>query len=161
MVVAEGRASQALATADLDPCHCEDERVPVRDLAARSHPRGSRPAVQLAVLAAAVLLGLLLGVVLLVADRSSWSGAQPTTATVTGVSSKGVLARAAGRDVVLHVAPVPRAGTTIPVEVSPDGRARPRSYAQTPLRATRTGVVLVVLLTLLLQAYRYVVTRRD
>ena len=133
----------------------------LRDLAERSHPRGSTAPTQVVVLVTAVLAGVLLGLVLLAADRSSWSGAQRATATVTGLSSKGVLAQAAGREVTLHVSPVPKTGTSVLVEVSPDGRARPVSYAQTPLRAIRSGVSLTVLLTVLVQGYRYVVTRRS
>ena len=115
---------------------------------------------QLLVLLTAVLVGVLLGLVLLAADRSSWSGAHRLTATVTGLSSKGVDAVAGGKTVSLHITPVPKPGTEIAVEVSPDGRARPVTYAQTPGHAIRQGVTLVVLLTVLVQAYRFVVTRR-
>ena len=39
-----------------------------------THPRGSGPAIQLAVLGLAVLLGGVIGLGLLTADRVSWSG---------------------------------------------------------------------------------------
>jgi hypothetical protein len=116
--------------------------------------------VQLLVAVAAVLAGAALGLVLLAADRSSWSGARQTTATVTGVGHDGVKAVASGRQITLHLAPVPSAGTRLAVQVSPDGRARPVHLIETPARAVRQGVTLVVLLTLLVQAYRFVVTRR-
>lgn len=131
-----------------------------RQLAARTHPRTSGLAVQAAVLLAAVVAGLVLGAVLLAADSRSWSGARTTVATVTGVSSTGITAVADGRAVTLHLGRVPPPGTRVEVEVSPDGRARPSSYAQTWLRATRSGVALSVLLVVLLQAYRFAVTRR-
>ena len=134
--------------------------MPLSDLATRTHPRDSGAAPQLCILAGAALVGALLGLVLLLADHASWSGARTTTATVAGTSDKGVLAQAAGRQVVLHMSPVPTTGSTLRVEVSPDGRARPASFAQTPLRATRSGVALAVLLTMLVQGYRYAVTRR-
>lgn len=131
------------------------------DLTARTHPRSSGAVMQGLVLLAAVAVGVALGMVLLVADQRSWSGAATQTATVTGVDSKGIAAQVAGREVSLHVAPIPRVGTQIRVEVSPDGRARPYSYRQTALKATRSGVALSVLLALLVQGYRYAVTRRD
>ena len=115
---------------------------------------------QAVLLLLAMTLGLVLGIVLLAADRSSWAGARTTTATVTGVSSKGVLADAGGKQVVIHLAPLPSPGTLLQVQVSPDGRARPTSFAQTPAKAIRDGVGLALLLTVLLQAYRFVVTRR-
>lgn len=129
-------------------------------LAARTHPRTSGPRAQLAVLGLAILLGLLLGGALLLADRTSWSATTRGTATVVGRSAKGVLADVDGRRVVLHLPAVPRTGTSLPVEVSRDGRSRPLSYRQTPGRALRSGVMLAVGLAVLLQAYRYVVTRR-
>lgn len=129
-------------------------------VALRTHPRRSGVLPQLAVLAVAAVLGALLGLLLLAADRSSWAGSGTTTATVTGVSKAGVLATANGRRVTLHLAPVPRAGTTLQVQVSPDGRARPVSFAQSPGTALRDGVSLAVLLAVLLQGYRWAVTRR-
>lgn len=125
-----------------------------------THPRGSGPAIQLAVLALAVLLGVVIGLGLLTADRVSWSGGRVTTAVVTGRSAMGVVARADDRTVVLHLARIPRPGTTLPVELSPDGRARPLAYRQTPARALWSGVLLAVGLAVLVQAYRWVVTRR-
>jgi nitrogen fixation protein FixH len=130
------------------------------DLTARTHPRSSGIVTQVLVLLASVAVGIAIGLVLLVADQRSWSGAVTQTATVTGVDAKGIAAEAAGRTVSLHVAPIPRVGTKIRVEVSPDGRARPYSYRQTALKATRSGVALSVLLALLVQVYRYAVTRR-
>ena len=135
--------------------------MPLSDLTARTHPRRTGVATQFGVLLVAVAAGIVLGAVLLLADRSSWSGAHTVVATVTGHSDKGVLAEAAGRTVVLHVSPLPHVGTALEVQVSPDGRARPSSYRQTPLRATRAGVALSVLLALLVQGYRFAVTRRD
>jgi hypothetical protein len=129
-------------------------------LTARTHPRTSGFGPQVAVLLLAVLVGLGIGAVLLTADRSSWSGARTSLATVTGRSDTGVTALADGRAVTLHLAKVPATGTRIAVEVSPDGRARPASYRQTWLRATRSGVALSVLLVVLVQGYRYAVTRR-
>ena len=125
-----------------------------------THPRGSGPAAQLVVLGLALLLGVVVGLGLLTADRVSWSGGRVATAVVTGRSAIGVVAQANGRTVVLHLARIPRPGTTLPVELSPDGRARPLSYRQTPGRALRSGILLVVGLTVLVQAYRWVVTRR-
>ena len=113
----------------------------------------------MAVLGLALLLGGLIGLGLLAADRASWSGGRVATAVVTGRSDKGVVALAEGRPVVLHLARIPRPGTTLPVELSRDGRARPLSYRQTPGRALRSGVLLTVGLTVLVQAYRWVVTR--
>lgn len=136
-------------------------RTPLDTLTTRTHPRQSGVGPQLAVLAAAVVAGLLVGVVLLLADRSSWSGAQTTAAVVAGRSDKGVVARTPLGTVVLHLAEVPAAGTRLQVEVAPDGRARPASYAQTPGRAVRSGVALTVLLALLVQGYRWAVTRRS
>jgi len=126
--------------------------------AARTHPRHARPVVQLGVLATAVLVGALLGLALLAADSRSWRGADTVTATVTGRSDQGVLAQAAGRQVVLHTARIPVPGTRLTVEVSPDGRARPVSYRQTPGRALRSGVLLAVGLVALVQVYRWFVT---
>lgn len=131
-----------------------------RVLLAATHPRERNAWAQLAVLVGAVVVGAALGLVLLLADRSSWSGARAATATVTGTSPKGVLAQAAGREVVLHVVPAPRRGTRLAVQVAPDGRARPVSFAQTGPKAVRDGVLLVLLLTVLAQAYRFAVTRR-
>ena len=128
--------------------------------AARTHPRTSGAGPQLALLLVAVLTGVLLGAALLAADRSSWSGARTVPATVTGRSDKGVTADAAGTPVVLHLAAVPTPGTRLTVQVTPDGRARPLSYAQTPARSLRSGVLLMLGLTVLVQLYRYVVTRR-
>ncbi len=125
-----------------------------------THPRGSGPAIQVAVLGLAVLLGVVIGLGLLTADRVSWSGGRVATAVVTGRSAMGVVARADNRTVVLHLARIPRPGTTLPVELSPDGRARPLAYRQTPGRALRSGVLLAVGLAVLVQAYRWVVTRR-
>jgi hypothetical protein len=134
--------------------------VALSDLTARTHPRSSGAVTQVLVLLAAVVVGVAIGMVLLVADQRSWSGAVTQTATVTGVDSKGITALAAGRTVSLHLAPIPRVGTQVRVEVSPDGRARPYSYRQTALKATRSGIALSVLLALLVQVYRYAVTRR-
>lgn len=128
--------------------------------AARTHPRRTGPAVQLGVLAAAVLLGCLLGLALLAADSRSWRGAAAVTATVTGRSDKGVVAQADGRQVLLHLARVPSPGAQLGIEVSPDGRARPLSYRQTPARALRSGVLLAVGLAVLVQVYRWFVTGR-
>ncbi|MCU1595830.1 MAG: hypothetical protein JWO12_3222 [Frankiales bacterium] len=130
------------------------------DLTARTHPRQSGLVPQLAVLVAAVVLGLALGVALLVADARSWSGATSSVGTVTGRNDTGVVVAAGGRTVTLHLARVPKPGTQIQVEVSPDGRARPTSYEQTLGKATRDGVGLTVLLTVVVQLYRYAVTRR-
>lgn len=128
-------------------------------LTARTHPRGSGIATQLAVLAVAVLLGLAVGAGLLLADQRSWNGARTYLGTVTGRSDIGVIVEAAGRDVTLHLAKVPRTGTKIEVEISPDGRARPTSFSQTWGKAARSGVGLAVLLVLILQVYRFAVTR--
>lgn len=125
-----------------------------------THPRGSGPATQVVLLGLALLLGGVVGLGLLTADRVSWSGGRVATAVVTGRSAMGIRALADGRVVVLHLARIPRPGTTLPVELSPDGRARPLSYRQTPGRALRSGVLLAVGLTVLMQAYRWVVTRR-
>ena len=130
------------------------------ELSARTHPRRSGPGAQVAVLLLAVGLGLLLGLALLVADSRSWSGAHRSVGTVTGRSSSGVLVDTGGRTVTVHLAKIPRTGTRLEVEVSPDGRARPASYGQTWWRAARSGVGLAVLLVVVLQAYRYAVTRR-
>lgn len=129
-------------------------------LTARTHPRTSGPSAQAAVLLLAAVAGLLLGAGLLAADRSSWHGARTVPAVVTGRSDKGVTADAAGTPVVLHLARVPRPGTTVTVQITPDGRARPLSYAQTPVRSLRSGVLLLVGLTMLVQVYRFAVTRR-
>ena len=143
---------------------CQHGRVPVPPYAGRwlraTHPRGSGPAPQVAVLCLALLVGAVIGLGLLAADRASWSGGRVATAVVTGRSAMGVLALADGRTVVLHLARIPRPGTTLSVELSRDGRARPLSYRQTPGRALRSGVLLTVGLTVLVQAYRWVVTRR-
>ena len=128
--------------------------------AERTHPRTSGPVAQLVVLAVAVALGLVLGGLLLAADRSSWHGASTVPATVTGRSDKGVTADAAGTPVTLHLARVPPPGTSVTVQVTPDGRARPLSYAQTPKRSLRFGVLLLVGLAVLVQAYRFAVTGR-
>ena len=125
-----------------------------------THPRRGRPVAQAWVLLVALLVGALLGLGLLTADRASWSGARVLPGTVTGRSDKGVLATADGRAVVLHLARVPRPGTRLRVEVSPDGRARPVSYRQTPGRALRSGLLLAVGLAVLVQAYRWFVTGR-
>jgi hypothetical protein len=135
-------------------------RVALSDLTSRTHPRSSGIVTQVLVLLAAVVVGVAFGMVLLIADQRSWSGAVTQTATVTGVDSKGITADAAGRSISLHIAPIPRPGTTVQVEVSPDGRARPYSYRQTALKATRSGIAFSVLLALLVQVYRYAVTRR-
>lgn len=132
-----------------------------RGIAARTHPRRSGPVTQLVVLAAAVVAGVGIGAVLLLADARSWSGARTSSATVTGRSATGVTADADGRSITLHLARIPAPGSTISVEVSPDGRARPASYKQTWLKATRSGVAVSVLLTVLMQAYRFAVTRRQ
>jgi hypothetical protein len=129
-----------------------------RRLVRLSHPGNRRPVVQLGVLVLAALLGVLVGLALLAADRSSWSGARVLPATVTGRSDKGVLALAGERPIVLHLAQLPRPGTMLPVELSPDGRARPLSYKQTVPRSLRSGVLLVVGLALLVQLYRLLVT---
>ena len=125
-----------------------------------THPRGSGPATQVVLLGLALLLGGVVGLGLLTADRVSWSGGRVATAVVTGRSAMGIRALADGRVVVLHLARIPRPGTTLPVELSPDGRARPLTYRETPGRALRSGVLLAVGLTVLVQAYRWVVTRR-
>lgn len=129
-------------------------------LVGRTHPRRSGPVPQAVLLLVAVVAGLLLGAGLLAADRSSWDGARTVPATVTGRSDKGVTADAAGTPVVLHLARIPRPGTRVTVQVTPDGRARPRSYAQTPERSLRSGVLLLVGLTVLVQVYRFAVTGR-
>ncbi len=126
-----------------------------------SHPRGSGPAAQLAVLGLALLLGVVVGLGLLAADRVSWSGGRVATAVVTGRSTMGVLALADGRSVILHLERIPRPGTTLPVELSRDGRARPLSYRQTPGRALQSGILLTVGLAVLVQAYRWMVTPRS
>lgn len=128
--------------------------------AERTHPRTSGAVAQAVVLLVAAVAGLLLGAGLLAADRSSWHGARTVPATVTGRSDKGVTADAAGTPVVLHLARIPAPGTIVSVQVTPDGRARPLSYAQTPARSLRTGVLLLVGMTLLVQVYRFAVTRR-
>jgi len=114
--------------------------------------------VQVLVLLLAAALGVLVGLGLLAADRSSWAGARVLPGTVTGRSDKGVLALAADRPIVLHLARVPHPGTRLAVEVSPDGRARPLAYKQTLARSLRSGVLLVVGLALLVQLYRLMVT---
>jgi hypothetical protein len=126
----------------------------------RSHPRFSPPGAQVVVLLLAMALGCGVGLVLLAADRSSWKGAVETTATITGVDDQGVTATAGDKTVSLHLSPIPRTGSTLQVEVSPDGRARPVAYVQTPGRAIREGVALALLLAVLVQGYRYAVTRR-
>ena len=132
--------------------------MPAR-LATRTHPRGSGAGTQLLVLAVAAAAGCLLGLALLAADMTSWRGATTGVATVVGRSATGVVADSGGRQVVLHLPRVPAAGTRLEVEVSRDGRARPSSYRQTPGRALRSGVLLAVGLAVLVQAYRFVVTR--
>lgn len=127
---------------------------------ARTHPRSSTWATQVAVLVVAIALGSLVGLALLAADRASWQDTRPLDATVTGRSDKGVLADTAQGQVVLHLGKVPVTGTRLAVEVSPDGRARPLSYRQTLPSALRSGIGLAVLLGLLVQGYRYAVTRR-
>ncbi len=144
-----------------DPTAPSGAGLSPRGIAARTHPRGSGPTTQLVVLAVAVVLGLGIGAVLLLADARSWSGARTGAATVTGRSDTGVTALAGGRSITLHLARIPAPGSTIEVEVSPDGRARPASYKQTWLKATRSGVGLSLLLTVLVQAYRFGVTRRQ
>lgn len=116
--------------------------------------------VQLALLALAALVGCLLGLALLTADSASWRGATTTTATVTGRSDKGVLARTTTRQVVLHLARIPAPGRRLAVQVTADGRARPLSYRQTPAGALRTGILTAVGLGALVQVYRLGVTRR-
>ncbi len=130
-------------------------------LAERTHPRRTGLAIQATVLLAAAAVGLVIGAGLLLADRRSWQGARTSIGTVTGRSDTGVTVAAGGQAVTLHLAKIPRPGATIEVEVSPDGRARPTSYKQTWWKASRSGVGLAVLLVLLLQGYRYAVTRRD
>lgn len=104
------------------------------------------------------LAGVVLGLVLHWADQRSWAGAETTTAVVTGLKSNGIHATADGKDVVLHLEKVPKAGTQIPVEVRPDGRARPASYRQTWAGALSRGIALAVGLTVLVQVYRFFVT---
>ena len=125
----------------------------------QTHPRTTGARAQLAVLLLGVLAGLALGAVLHWADGRSWAGAERTTAVVTGLQENGVHATADGKDVVLHLEKVPRAGTPIAVEVRPDGRARPASYRQTWSGALGRGVALAVGLAVLVQLYRFFVTR--
>jgi hypothetical protein len=137
-----------------------DGAVKPREVARRTHPRTSGAAAQVAVLLAAVLLGFAVGSVLRYADDRSWSGARSTTAVVTGLQANGVHANADGRDVVLHLEKVPRTGTQLAIEVRPDGRARPASYRQTWRGALLSGIGLTVALAVLVQVYRFAVTRR-
>ena len=113
---------------------------------------------QLAVLLAGAFAGLVLGAALHWADARSWAGSTTTTAVVTGLRSDGVHADAAGRDLVLHLEKVPRAGTELRVEVRPDGQARPVAYRQSWGGALLRGVALAVGLTVLVQVYRWFVT---
>jgi hypothetical protein len=129
--------------------------------ARRTHPRATGAGAQLAVLLAAVLLGVAVGSLLRYADDRSWSGARTTTAVITGLQANGVHALAEGRDVVLHLEKVPRTGTQLAIEVRPDGRARPSSYRQTWQGALLRGIGLTVALAVLVQAYRFLVTRRS
>jgi hypothetical protein len=137
-----------------------DDVVGPADVARLTHPRTGGARAQVAVLLVAVLVGLGLGAVLLSADQRSWDGARFTTASITGLEHDGIHADVAGSDVVLHLESVPPKGTVVDVEVSPDGRARPASYRQTWLKASRSGLALAVGLTLLVQVYRFFVTRR-
>jgi hypothetical protein len=112
------------------------------------------------VLLAAVLLGLLIGTVLVKADQHSWAGARTTSATVTGLEDDGLHATTSdGTEVVLHLETVPDVGTSVAVEVAPDGRARPASYRQSWSGALREGVLLALGLAVLVQVYRWFVTR--
>lgn len=130
-------------------------------IASRTHPRGSSARVQLAALGVAVAVGCLLGLGLLGADRASWHSAHQAVATVVGRSDKGVVATVPGQPpVLLHLTAVPPTGRLVRVEISPDGRARPLSYRQTAGRALRSGVLLSSGLLLLVQIYRFAVTRR-
>lgn len=137
------------------------QSLSLSELTVRTHPRSSGIVTQAVVLLAAVVVGVALGLVLLIADQRSWSGAHTAVATVTGHNDKGITAVTAGRTVVLHLAPLPPPGRRVTVEVSPDGRARPFAYRQTAPKAIRSGITLTVLLTLLVQGYRFFVTRRD
>jgi hypothetical protein len=128
--------------------------------ARRTHPRTAGAAAQVAVLLAAVLLGLVLGSLLRYADDRSWSGSRTTTAVITGLQTNGVHATADGRDIVLHLEKVPRSGTQLAIEIRPDGRARPASYRQTWRGALLSGIGLTVALAVLVQVYRFAVTRR-
>lgn len=130
------------------------------DLRGATHPRGSGLRPQLLVLLVAAALGLLLGAGLLAADRSSWRAATTASATVVGRTDAGVAADVGGRRVVLHLPQIPSTGTVLPVEVTPDGRARPLAYRATPGRALRSGVLFALGAAVVLQAYRFVVTRR-
>lgn len=125
-----------------------------------THPRASGLPAQVAVLLVAAVVGLLVGVVLHAADERSWHGSRLTTAVVTGLQDDGVHATADGTDVVLHLEKVPRTGTALSVEVRPDGRARPASYRQSWPGALGRGVALTAGLAVLVQVYRYFVTRR-
>ena len=124
-----------------------------------THPRTSGAAAQVGVLLLGALVGLLIGAGLHWADGRSWAGSATTTATVTGLQSNGIHATADGRDVVLHLEKVPRLGTRVSVEVRPDGRARPTSYRQTWPGALGRGVALAVGLVVLVQVYRFLVTK--
>jgi hypothetical protein len=137
-----------------------DGAVKPSELARRTHPRTTGPAVQLGVLLLGVLLGVLVGAGLRWADDRSWAGAVTATASVTGLHDDGNHATVDGRDVVLHLEKVPATGTQLPVEVRPDGRARPTSYRQTWGGALGRGIALAVGLTVVVQVYRYAVTGR-
>ena len=128
--------------------------------AARTHPRTAGPGGQLAVLALAILAGLGIATVLHWADERSWSGAVTTVAVVTGRQPDGIHAIANNRDVVLHLEGIPATGARLSVEVRSDGRARPSSYRQTWGGSLRRGLALALGVALLVQGYRYVVTRR-
>jgi hypothetical protein len=132
----------------------------LRSFSLRTHPRLAPPAAQLAVLLLAVLAGLVIGVVLVQADQRSWSGAAGGTAVVRGLEDDGIHADVDGREVVLHLERVPAAGTSLAVEVAPDGRARPSSYKQTWSGALVEGVLLALGLAVVVQVYRWFVTRR-
>jgi hypothetical protein len=137
-----------------------DDLVNLSEVARRTHPRTAGPGGQLAVLLLAIVAGLGIAAVLHWADDRSWSGAVTTVAQVTGVRSDGVHATANGRDVVLHLERVPATGARLSVEVRGDGRARPSSYRQSWTGSLRRGLALSLGVALLVQAYRYVVTRR-
>ena len=125
-----------------------------------THPRTAGWAGQAVVVLVAVVLGLLFGAVLVKADERSWSGATTGTAVVRGLEDDGIHAEVAGREVVLHLEKVPAAGTELAVEVAPDGRARPSSYRQTWSGALVEGVLLALGLAVVVQVYRWFVTRR-
>jgi hypothetical protein len=132
----------------------------LRSFALRTHPRLAPAAAQLAVVLLAVLAGLVMGAALVQADQRSWSGATTGTAVVRGLEDDGIHADVDGREVVLHLEKVPAAGTSLPVEVAPDGRARPTSYRQTWSGALVEGVLLASGLAALIQVYRWFVTQR-